>query len=51
MLKVIIAKAVAKHGLLPLLIKVGDFAVKATKTKKDDEAWAKVKGLLNELSA
>ena len=35
MLKVIIAKAVAKHGLIPLLIKVGDFAVKATKTKKD----------------
>jgi hypothetical protein len=51
MLKVIIAKAVAKHGLLPLLIKVGDFAVKATKTKKDDEAWAKVKALLNELNA
>ena len=34
MLKMIIGKAVAKHGLIPLLIKVGDFAVKATKTKK-----------------
>ena len=47
----IIAKAVAKHGLIPLLIKVGDFTVKATKTKKDDEAWAKVKSLLTELNA
>ena len=51
MLKMIIAKAVAKHGLIPLLIKIGDMAVKVTKTKKDDEAWAKVKKLLGELSA
>ena len=51
MLKVIIAKAVAKHGLLPLLIKVGDLAVKVTKTKKDDEAWDKVKALLSKLNA
>ncbi len=29
---------------------VGDFAVKITKTKKDDEAWAKVKALLIELT-
>ena len=39
MLKLIIGKFVAKHGLLPLLLKVGDIAVKATKTKKDDKAW------------
>ena len=50
MLKMIIAKAVAKHGLIPLLIKVGDLAVKVTKTKKDDEAWDKVKGLLSKLN-
>ncbi len=49
MLKMIIVKAVAKHGLIPLLIKVGDFAVKATKTKKDDEAWAKVKKVISKL--
>ena len=49
MLKMIIAKAVAKHGLIPLLIKVGDMAVKVTKTKKDDEAWAKVKKVLKSL--
>ena len=49
MLKMIIGKAVAKHGLIPLLIKVGDMAVKVTKTKKDDEAWAKVKKVLESL--
>ena len=49
MFKMIIAKAVAKHGLSPLLIKVGDVAVKVTKTKKDDKAWAKVKKVLEAL--
>ena len=49
MFKLIIAKAVAKHGLIPLLIKVGDIAVKVTKTKKDDKAWAKVKKGMNRL--
>ena len=47
----IIAKAVAKHGLIPLLIKVGDVAVKVTKTKADDKAWAKVREVLNSLNA
>ena len=49
MFKMIIAKAVAKHGLIPLLVKVGDIAVKVTKTKKDDNAWAKVKKVLESL--
>ena len=49
MFKMIIGRAVAKHGLIPLLIKVGDIAVKVTKTKKDDEAWAKVKKVLKTL--
>ena len=49
MFKMFIAKAVAKHGLIPVLIKVGDVAVKVTKTKKDDKAWAKVKKVLEEL--
>ena len=49
MFKMIIAKAVAKQGLVPLLIKVGDIAVKVTKTKKDDKAWAKVKKVLEVL--
>ena len=46
MFKLIIAKLVAKHGLIPLLLNVGDVAVKVTKTKKDDKAWAKVKKVL-----
>ena len=49
MFKMIIAKAVAKYGLIPLLIKVGDIAVKLTKTKKDDKAWAKVKKVVEAL--
>jgi len=49
MFKLIIAKAVAKHGLIPLLVKVGDIAVKVTKTKNDDKAWAKVKKVLESL--
>ena len=46
MLKIIIAKFVKKHGIKAILIKVGDVAVKVTKTKKDDELWAKIKKLL-----
>ena len=49
MFKMIIAKAVAKHGLIPLLIKVGDLAVKVTKSKKDDANWAKVKKVIQGL--
>ena len=49
MFKLIIAKAVAKHGLIPLLIKVGDIAVKVTKSKDDDKAWAKVKKVMKSL--
>ena len=49
MLKLMIAKLVAKHGLIPLLLKVGNLAVKATKTKKDDKVWAKVKKVLEEV--
>ena len=49
MLKLIIGKFVAKHGLIPLLIKVGDLAVKATKSKQDDKNWAKVKKVISSL--
>jgi len=49
MLKLLLAKAVKKHGLKAILIKVGDIAVKVTKTKKDDKAWAKVKVVLESL--
>ena len=49
MFKIFISKMVAKHGLLPLLLKVGDIAVKITKTKKDDKAWAKIKKVIKGL--
>ena len=49
MLNVIIGKLVNTHGLKNLLMKIGDLAVGITKAKKDDEAWAKVKKVLNGL--
>ena len=49
MLKVLLAKAIKKHGLKAILLKVGDIAVKVTKTKKDDKAWAKIKKVVETL--
>ena len=49
MLKILLAKAVKKHGLKAILIKAGDIAVKVTKTKKDDKAWAKIKKVIESL--
>ena len=49
MFKILIAKAIKKHGLKAILIKVGDIAVKVTKSKEDDKAWAKVKKVINSL--
>jgi hypothetical protein len=49
MLKLLLAKAVKKHGLRAILIKVGDIAVKVTKSKNDDKAWAKVKKVIESL--
>ena len=49
MLKVLIGKFVKKHGLKALIIKIGDVAVSVTKTKKDDEAWAKIKKVVESL--
>ena len=49
MLKALLKKYIKKHGLKAILIKVGDVAVKATKTKDDDKLWAKVKKVLDTL--
>ena len=49
MLKLAIRKFVNKHGFIPILLKVGDVAVKVTKSKKDDEVWAKIKRVINDL--
>jgi hypothetical protein len=42
----LLKKLIKKHGMKGLLIIVGDFAVKITKSKEDDKLWAKVKKLL-----
>ena len=49
MLKLLLKKYIKKHGLKKILIKVGDIAVKITKSKKDDKAWAKVKKVIESL--
>ena len=49
MFKILLAKAIKKHGLKGILIKVGDLAVKVTKSKKDDKVWEEVKKVLNKL--
>jgi|TARA_R110000744_G_scaffold244451_1_gene361320 hypothetical protein len=42
MLKRVIGRLVKKHGMKKLLIMVGDWAVRASNSKKDDEAWEMV---------
>jgi hypothetical protein len=49
MFKVLLAKAIKKHGLIGILLKVGDVAVKVTKTKEDDKAWEKIKKVISKL--
>jgi len=49
MLKLLIGRLVKKHGLKKLILLIGDYAVKATKSKKDDKVWNKVKKLLSEM--
>ena len=51
MLKRMIARLVRKHGMVGLLLKIGDYAVKATKSKRDDEIWEEVKTLLEGFEA
>ena len=49
MIKLILRGLIKKHGLLGVLMVVGDLAVKATKSKKDDKAWAKIKSVIKSL--
>ena len=49
MLKRIIGRLVRKHGMVGLLLMIGDYAVKFTKSKKDDEIWEEVKALLESM--
>ena len=39
MLKRLVKSLVKKHGMKGLLIKIGDWAVKSSSNKKDDEIW------------
>ena len=50
MLKKIIARMVRKMGMVNLLIMIGDTAVKASKSKKEDKIWEEVKLLLETLA-
>ena len=48
MLKKLVRSLVRKHGMKGLLIKIGDWAVSASKNEKDDEAWELVVKPFNE---
>ena len=39
MLKRLVKSLVKKHGMKGLLVKIGDWAVKNSHNKKDDEVW------------
>ena len=49
MIKLILGRLIKKHGLLGVLVVVGDLAVELTKTKKDDKAWAKIRKIIKSL--
>ena len=43
MIQKLIIKLILKKGGINVLLLVGDLIVKTTKSKKDDEMWAKIK--------
>ena len=49
MIHLLLGRLIKKHGLLAVLVIVGDLAVKMTKTKKDDKAWAKIRKVIKSL--
>ena len=49
MINLIIGKLATRYGLKKILLIVGDAAVKMTKSKKDDKAWKKIRGILENL--
>ena len=46
-IKIVLANLFKKYGMIGALIKVGDFFVGITKSKKDDKIWAKCKKILD----
>ena len=49
MIQLFLKGLLKKHGSIGLLLFVGDFIVKTTKSKEDDKAWAKAKKFLEKL--
>ena len=49
MINLILGRLIKKHGLLGVLVVIGDLAVKLTKSKKDDKTWAKVRKVIKSL--
>ena len=49
MLSLILGRLIKKHGVLGVLVVIGDLAVKITKSKKDDKAWAKIRKVIKSL--
>ena len=47
MIKMVLGQLFKKHGMIGALIKVVDFFVGMTKSKKDDKVWAKCKKILD----
>ena len=46
MITILLKALLKKRGAIGLLMFVGDFIVKQTKTKADDKMWAEVKKVL-----
>jgi hypothetical protein len=46
MLQILLGKWIAKKGGVAVLLIVGNLITKVTKSKKDDELWAKIKPII-----
>ena len=46
MLQVLLGKWIAKKGGVAVLLIVGNLITKVTKSRKDDELWAKIKPII-----
>ena len=46
MIKILLAKWIAKKGGVFVLLMIGDLIVKTTKSKKDDELWDKIRPII-----
>lgn len=49
MLSKYVARQVKKKGLIQFVLAIGDMAVKATSSNKDNEAWYKVREILEDI--